>query len=83
MPELRTTNSPNPVTPRLLRVYDAARELQLTEAALRAMIHRGQLPTGVVVRLGRRIRIDVNSLYHSMHNLTVSSPTRGRQEGRR
>lgn len=53
---------------RLLNVHDAARELSMTEAALRAAIRRGNIPTRAVFRLGKRIRLDLRFLVEWMRN---------------
>lgn len=46
----------------LLAVKDAARDLNVTPKKVYELIEQGQLPIGVVVRLGRQIKINSERL---------------------
>ena len=53
-----------------LTVGQAAEYLSVTEAALRAMIRRRDIP---FIRMGRRIRFDVNVLDRWMRNQQIEA----------
>ena len=54
-PKLQEVNGKSKVWPRLLTVEEAAAYIGRTEAAVRQLIHKGEL---IVVRRGRRVHLD-------------------------